>query len=95
MTTIFTQRRQSKKSIVSLPRAYEADFIVEGLIVIEVKALQAIAPVHLRRVRIYLILTVSAARRAAFFRCYHVSKLPVEQHVVTDLQAAANQQRCR
>ena len=40
-----------------IPRAYEADFIVEGLIVIEVKALQAIAPVHVRQLRRYLTLT--------------------------------------
>jgi GxxExxY protein len=40
-----------------MPRAYEADFIVEGLIVIEVKALQSIAPVHLRQVKTYLTLS--------------------------------------
>jgi GxxExxY protein len=40
-----------------IPRAYIADFIVEDLIVIEVKALQAIAPVHLRQLRTYLTLT--------------------------------------
>jgi len=40
-----------------IPRAYEADFIVEGSIVVEVKALQAIAPVHLRQVKTYLTLT--------------------------------------
>src|SRR5947208_2951113 len=40
-----------------IPRAYEADFVVEGVIVIEVKALQAIAPVHLRQLRTYLTLT--------------------------------------
>jgi GxxExxY protein len=40
-----------------VPRAYEADFIVEGVILVEVKALQAIAPVHLRQVKTYLTLT--------------------------------------
>jgi GxxExxY protein len=40
-----------------IPRAYTADFIVEDLIVIEVKALQTIAPVHLRQLRTYLTLT--------------------------------------
>jgi len=40
-----------------VPRAYVADFIVEGVVVIEVKALQTISPVHLRQVRTYLTLT--------------------------------------
>jgi GxxExxY protein len=38
-----------------VPRAYEADFIVEDVILIEVKALQTIA--HLRQVKTYLTLT--------------------------------------
>jgi GxxExxY protein len=38
-------------------RAYEADFIVEGVIVIEVKALQTIVPLHLRQVKTYLTLS--------------------------------------
>jgi GxxExxY protein len=40
-----------------VPRAYEADFIVEGVVLVEVKALQAIAPVHLRQVKTYLTLS--------------------------------------
>lgn len=40
-----------------VPRAYEADFIVEDVIVIEVKALQTIAPVHRRQLKTYLTLT--------------------------------------
>lgn len=40
-----------------IPRAYVADFIVEGLILIEVKALQEIAPVHRRQLKTYLTLT--------------------------------------
>ena len=40
-----------------IPRAYVVDFIVECLIVVEVKALQTIAGVHLRQVKTYLTLT--------------------------------------
>jgi GxxExxY protein len=40
-----------------IPRAYEADFVVEREIVIEVKALEVIAAVHLRQLRTYLRLT--------------------------------------
>jgi GxxExxY protein len=40
-----------------IPRAYEADFIVEEDILIEVKAIETIAAVHLRQMRTYLRLT--------------------------------------
>jgi GxxExxY protein len=40
-----------------IPRAYEADFIVEEDVLIEVKAIEAIAAVHLRQLRTYLCLT--------------------------------------
>jgi GxxExxY protein len=40
-----------------IPRAYIADFVVDDVIVIEVKALHAIAPVHRRQLMTYLTLT--------------------------------------
>jgi GxxExxY protein len=40
-----------------VPRAYILDYVVEGLVVVEVKALEATARVHLRQVNTYLILT--------------------------------------
>jgi GxxExxY protein len=37
--------------------AYIADFIVEGSVVVELKAIEAIAPVHVRQLQTYLRLT--------------------------------------
>jgi GxxExxY protein len=37
--------------------AYEADFIVEGCVVVEVKALERVAPIHSRQLQTYLRLT--------------------------------------
>ncbi|MGH9410279.1 MAG: GxxExxY protein [Vicinamibacterales bacterium] len=37
--------------------AYVADFIVEGGIVVELKAIEAVAPIHIRQLQTYLRLT--------------------------------------
>jgi len=37
-----------------LERAYRADLVVEGVVLVEVKAMDAIARVHLRQLRTYL-----------------------------------------
>lgn len=37
--------------------AYEADFIVEGCVVVELKAIERVAPVHVRQLQTYLRLT--------------------------------------
>jgi GxxExxY protein len=42
---------------VVVERAYEADFIVEGSIVLEVKALERLAPIHSRQLQTYLRLS--------------------------------------
>ena len=40
-----------------IPRAYEADFIVEQEVLVELKATEAVARVHLRQISTYLRLT--------------------------------------
>ena len=42
---------------VVVPRAYEADFIVEGSVLVELKAIERVAPVHLRQLQTYLRLS--------------------------------------
>ena len=37
--------------------AYVADFIVEGCVLVELKAIEAVAPVHIRQLQTYLRLT--------------------------------------
>jgi GxxExxY protein len=40
-----------------LPRAYEPDFIVEGSVVVEAKALDTLSAVHVRQLQTYLRLS--------------------------------------
>jgi GxxExxY protein len=42
---------------VVVPGAYEADFIVESSVIIEVKAIERVAPVHVRQLQTYLRLS--------------------------------------
>jgi GxxExxY protein len=42
---------------VVVPGAYEADVIVEGSVLLEIKAVEQIAPVHLRQLQTYLRLS--------------------------------------
>jgi GxxExxY protein len=42
---------------VVVPGAYEADFIVEGSVIVEVKAIEKLAPVHVRQLQTYLRLS--------------------------------------
>ena len=42
---------------VVVPRAYELDFLIAGCIVIEVKALEKLGPIHVRQLQTYLKLT--------------------------------------
>ncbi len=42
---------------LKVSRAYEADFIVEECIILEIKALEQLAPVHARQLNTYLRIT--------------------------------------
>ena len=42
---------------VFVPNAYEADYVIAGSIVVEIKALESLAPIHSRQLQTYLRLT--------------------------------------
>lgn len=42
---------------VVVPGAYEADFIVEGSVIVELKAIEKVAPIHIRQLQTYLRLS--------------------------------------